>query len=122
MEPVGGAPNVSQSGHYDTTNLRRGLAMFQRTFCCFGVIGLLAVPSAFGQNSPSTAAQQLQVAATVTFLEGPTTDPEGNVFFTDLNGGRILKLSADGQVTTFREPSNRANGLLFESGRKAPGV
>ena len=88
--------------------------MFRRTFCCVGVIGLLAASSAFGQDSASTASQQLQVAATVAFLEGPTVDPDGNVFFTDLNGGRILKMSADGRVTTFREPSNRANGLLID--------
>jgi gluconolactonase len=89
--------------------------MSRGTFCCVGVIGLVAASSAFGQESATAAAQQLQVASTVTFLEGPTTDPDGNVFFTDLNGGRILKLAAkDGRVTTFREPSNRANGLLFD--------
>lgn len=84
-----------------------------RTLHCAGVIVLVVASSALGQES-STPTQQLQVAATVAFLEGPTTDAEGNVFFTDLNGGRILKLSADGRVTTFREPSNRANGLLFD--------
>jgi gluconolactonase len=76
-------------------------------------MALVTASSAFGQNASTT--QQLQVAATVAFLEGPTTDTDGNVFFTDLNGGRILKLSAEGgRVTTFREPSNRANGLLFD--------
>jgi gluconolactonase len=75
---------------------------------------LITASSAFGQET--AGAQQLQFAATVAFLEGPTTDADGNVFFTDLNGGRILKLSAkDGRVTTFREPSNRANGLLFDA-------
>jgi gluconolactonase len=88
--------------------------MSTRTLCCGGVIVLAAASSAFGQGNAGPT-QALQVAATVAFLEGPTTDADGNVFFTDLNGGRILKLSAEGGgVTTFREPSNRANGLLFD--------
>ncbi|MQA31510.1 MAG: SMP-30/gluconolactonase/LRE family protein [Luteitalea sp.] len=89
--------------------------MSRRTFCCVGIMGLLAASGASGQESASPAPQQLQVAATVAFLEGPTSDSDGNVFFTDLNGGRILKLAAEGgRVTTYREPSNRANGLLFD--------
>ena len=88
--------------------------MSTRTLCCGSVIALAAASSAFGQENAGPT-QALQVAATVAFLEGPTTDADGNVFFTDLNGGRILKLSAEGGgVTTFREPSNRANGLLFD--------
>ena len=87
--------------------------MSSRTLCS-GLIALMAASSAFGQENASPA-RQLEVAATVAFLEGPTSDAEGNVFFTDLNGGRILKLAAKGgQVTTYREPSNRANGLLFD--------
>jgi gluconolactonase len=89
------------------------MAMAVRVLCGVGMLVLITASSAFGQETAGT--QQLQVAATVAFLEGPTTDADGNVFFTDLNGGRILKLSAkDGRVTTFREPSHRANGLLFD--------
>jgi gluconolactonase len=89
--------------------------MSRKTLCCVGVMALMGASSASGQDRGSPN-QLLQVAATVTFLEGPTTDADGNVFFTDLNGGRILKLSAadGGRVTTFREPSNRANGLLID--------
>ena len=55
------------------------------------------------------------VAATVAFTEGPTVDADGNVFFTDLRNSRIMRLSTDGELTTFRQPSNRANGLIFDS-------
>ena len=89
--------------------------MCTKTLWCVGVMALMGASSAPGQDRGNSD-QQFQVAATVTFLEGPTTDADGNVFFTDLNGGRILKLSATdgGRVTTFREPSNRANGLLID--------
>ena len=60
--------------------------------------------------------RQVDVAATISFTEGPTVDADGAVYFTDLRGaGRILKMAPDGTVTTFREPSYRANGLIFDS-------
>ena len=60
-------------------------------------------------------AQSLDVAGVVNFvLEGPTADADGNVYFTDVNASRILKLATDGRITTFRQPSNRANGMVFD--------
>ncbi len=49
-----------------------------------------------------------------TFTEGPTSDKEGNVFFTDQPNNRIMKWSADGKLSTFLEPAGRANGMYFE--------
>ena len=49
------------------------------------------------------------------FTEGPAADTEGNVFFTEIRGNRIMKWSADGKLSVFREPSNRANGLAFDA-------
>lgn len=48
------------------------------------------------------------------FTEGPTCDREGNVFFTDQPNDRILKWSADGKLSTFLQPSGRANGMYFD--------
>ncbi len=48
------------------------------------------------------------------FTEGPTSDREGNVYFTDQPNDRILKWSVDGKLTTFMEPCGRANGLCFD--------
>lgn len=59
--------------------------------------------------------RSVQPAATVAFTEGPTVDADGNVFFTDLDNNRILKMTPNGEVSTFRQPSNRANGLIFDS-------
>lgn len=58
--------------------------------------------------------QEVQVAAIVAFTEGPTTDAAGNVFFTDQTNNRILKLAVDGKLSTYRQPANYANGLVFD--------
>jgi gluconolactonase len=59
-------------------------------------------------------AQDVQVATTIAFTEGPTTDAAGNLFFTDQANNRILKLSVDGKFSTYRQPANYANGLVFD--------
>ena len=60
-------------------------------------------------------AQELEVATTVAFTEGPAVDKAGNVYFTELMSQRILKLGTDGVLTTYREKSNVANGLLIDA-------
>lgn len=60
------------------------------------------------------AAQQPEIATAIAFTEGPTVDRDGNVYFTDLVWQRILKLSPAGVLSTFREQSNNANGLLID--------
>jgi gluconolactonase len=62
----------------------------------------------------AAAGQQPEVATTVAFTEGPAADREGNVYFTDIISQRIMKLSADGVLSTYRENSNVANGLLID--------
>ena len=64
---------------------------------------------------PSTVvAQTPEIAAAVAFTEGPTVDRDGNVYFTEMVSQRIFKLSASGVLSTFREQSNNANGLLVD--------
>jgi gluconolactonase len=48
------------------------------------------------------------------FTEGPAADAEGNVYFTDQPNDRIMKWSLDGTLSTFLQPSGRANGLYFD--------
>jgi gluconolactonase len=62
----------------------------------------------------SAHAQQPEVAATLAFTEGPAVDREGNVYFTDIISQRIMKLGRDGVLSTYRENSNVANGLLID--------
>lgn len=61
-----------------------------------------------------SAAQDPEIAATVAFTEGPTVDRDGNVYFTEIVSQRIMKLSANGMLSTYRENSNVANGLLID--------
>jgi len=65
-------------------------------------------------GSAGTAEDEVQVLADVSFTEGPTVDAEGNVYFTDLRSHRIYKYTHGKGVTTFREESNGANGMVFD--------
>ncbi len=58
---------------------------------------------------------KLGVAAGVCFLEGPAVDRQGNVYFSDIQGNRILKMDTAGAVTTFRADSGRTNGNTFDA-------
>ena len=64
--------------------------------------------------SGAAASQQAEVATAVAFTEGPAVDRDGNVYFSEMVSLRIMKLSANGQLSTFREQSNNANGLLID--------
>jgi gluconolactonase len=62
----------------------------------------------------AAAAQEVEIATTVSFTEGPTVDSDGNVYFTDIMTQRIMKLSVAGVQSVYREHSNVANGLLID--------
>src|SRR5208283_2515293 len=47
------------------------------------------------------------------FTEGPAADQDGNLYFSDIPNERIHKVDAKGQLSVFREKSNRANGLMI---------
>lgn len=49
------------------------------------------------------------------FTEGATCDAEGNVYFTDQPNDRIMKWSVDGKLSVFMKPSNRSNGMMFDT-------
>ena len=80
------------------------------------LLSALAATTCLSVVAPAvTRAQLPQVATAVAFTEGPAVDREGNVYFTDLVWQRIMKLSAGGELSVFREHSNNANGLLFDA-------
>src|SRR5262245_80164 len=73
---------------------------------------LSRVPLPTGLVAPQTKAT---AAALVCFFEGPAVDEQGTVFFSDITGNRILKMTARGEVSVFREDSGRANGNAFDA-------
>ena len=62
--------------------------------------------------APGATVQKL--AGDFAFTEGPASDREGNIFFTDQPNNRILKWSVEGKLSTFMQPCGRANGLSFD--------
>jgi gluconolactonase len=62
------------------------------------------------------AGDQVRQAAYCAFLEGPAALADGRVFFTDIWNNRINCFDSISRTTTvYREPSGRANGLLFDA-------
>jgi gluconolactonase len=69
-----------------------------------------------GDNSLIKEGATLRKLATdFKFTEGPTSDVEGNVYFTDQPTNRILKWSTKGELTTYMEPAGRANGMFMDN-------
>ena len=48
------------------------------------------------------------------FTEGPASDADGNIYFTDQPNDRIMIWSVDGKLSTFMQPCGRSNGLCFD--------
>lgn len=69
-----------------------------------------------GDRVIAPAATVEKLAGGFAFTEGPTCDADGNLLFTDQPNNRILKWSAEGQLSTFLQPAGRANGMYFAPG------
>src|SRR4051794_4650632 len=90
-----------------------------------GVVSLAAVamlavaaadpPAAGGAGVVAPGAKLQMLAGEFKFTEGPASDADGNVFFTDQPNDRILKWSVDGKLSTFKAPCGRSNGLCFDA-------
>jgi gluconolactonase len=91
------------------------------------VISLIALRSAsFAQETTDLAKTSLPsgllapgaattVAARTCLLEGPAFDGEGNLFFSDIYGNRIYRMTPEGRVSIFRADSGRTNGNTFDA-------
>jgi len=78
---------------------------------CLIVLAALPGPQL---QSPPASTTEVKAVATVAFTEGPTVDAEGNVYFSEIFSGRILRFTPGKSVSVFREKSNRSNGLIFD--------
>jgi len=55
-----------------------------------------------------------KLADTYKFTEGPASDKDGNIFFTDQPNDRIVKWSVDGTLSDWMKPAGRSNGTFFD--------
>jgi gluconolactonase len=63
---------------------------------------------------PGVTREVTEVATGFRFTEGPALAPNGDIYFTDIHNSRIHTWSTSGVLSTFRENTGRANGLLFD--------
>ena len=47
------------------------------------------------------------------FVEGPAQTPDGSIYFSDIPANAIHRLSPDGKIEVFIEPSGHTNGLMY---------
>src|SRR5436305_1038523 len=103
------------------------------------VIAACLVMSAFGQTPPASApattqaenkspvadgATPVKLADGFGFTEGATCNKDGDIYFVDQNNNRIHIWTFDkdpantdplkGKLSTFMDPSGRANGMCFD--------
>jgi gluconolactonase len=76
-------------------------------------------PADLARVPPPTALLAPQAATTVAartcLLEGPAFDADGHLFFSDIFGNRIYKLTPEGALSVFRADSGRTNGNTFDA-------
>ena len=56
----------------------------------------------------------VRMPAEATEAQELAVDLDGNVFFSDIQNNRIMKLAASGELSVFRADSGRANGNMFD--------
>jgi gluconolactonase len=73
------------------------------------------VQSPKDQRVVAEGAQPILLSNAFTFTEGPATDKQGNVYFTDQPNNQIIKWSQeDGSFSVFTDSSHRSNGMYFD--------
>lgn len=71
-------------------------------------------PAALRKGIAAPGAKLRLLADSFKFTEGPATDKQGNVFFTDQPNNRIMEWSVEGKLSTFMSDSGRSNGMYFD--------
>ena len=86
-----------------------------------GILALSIALSLCGYSQEITLDKIIKKGATLeklsgefTFTEGPSSDKDGNVYFTDQPNDRIMVWKTTGSLETFMQPSGRSNGMAFD--------
>ncbi len=80
-------------------------------------LGCFAPASCWSAESTVAAGAKLEkLAEGFSFTEGPATDKDGNVFFTDQPNDRIVRWDATTRtVSDWLKPAGRSNGMFFDA-------
>ena len=90
----------------------QGHNMWKGFFHCEELVNFV-IAHATGKNVPDPEPELLWEGGA--FTEGPAAGPDGSVLFSDVGADSIYKFSPqNNKVTTFREGSGRANGLIYD--------
>ena len=81
----------------------------------FQAIVLVSAVTVLAEGVVAPDAKLQKLSGGFQFTEGPTCDAHGNLFFVDQPNDRIMEWSADGKLSTFLQPSGRANGMMFDA-------
>lgn len=74
----------------------------------------IALAAASCRTYPDIDSGVVQLSTGFKFTEGPAVSSDGDIYFTDIPNSRIHVWSPKRGLSTFRENSGRANGLLFD--------
>src|SRR4051812_44741153 len=72
-------------------------------------------PAALADSLIAPGAKLETLSTDFIFSEGPASDADGNVYFTDQPNDRIIKWTPGGKFETFMQPCGRSNGLCFDA-------
>lgn len=84
------------------------------SFLLIATLGLIQATFAAESGLIAPDAKVIEVQGGFGFLEGPVSDAVGNLYFSDIDNNRLHKLAPTGDLSSFHEPSNRANGLTLD--------
>jgi gluconolactonase len=79
-----------------------------------GIIVLTLSSAAFAGVIAADANVE-KLSSVFSFTEGPTSDPKGNVYFTDQPNDKIYVWTTEGKLTTFLTGCERSNGTYFDA-------
>ncbi|HEY4309921.1 MAG TPA: SMP-30/gluconolactonase/LRE family protein [Pirellulales bacterium] len=107
-------------------DIRTQARQLERTLRCLSIIAATVVIIAAATGMSAAAADApipgigptgpaKEIAGTFKFTEGPATDRDGVVYFTDVPVQKIYKIGPDYTSSVFRDESNGANGLMFNA-------